>query len=670
LTQSIETDTRCRIHQLPPEVVNKIAAGEVVERPASVVKELLENSVDAAACRVDIDIRQGGAELIRVVDDGEGIHRDDLPLAVTSHATSKIDTADDLFRVNTMGFRGEALASIAAVSRMRLRSRPRESDCGYELTVDGGTVSEVKPCGCAAGTTIEIRQLFGNTPVRRKFLRTAATEFGHISEQVTRVALAHPRLHLTLAHNDRTVHDLPATDELTARLERFFGSELVEQLIPVDTESDGVRLWGYVAHPSQSKSTRKGQYLFLNGRWIQDRALQHALGEAYRGLLMTGRYPIAFLFLEMPADSVDVNVHPTKAEVRFRNGGTLYRQLLAALRNRFLSMDLNSGMHLPRQPRASQTPQTPTPEQQHKLQLDFARWAKEELAAALSPYDEQAPEAQSPDAPGATGGLSASAQGGWGRSAAEPPATESPESAPHTSSDPDTGVNDSPPAAAEAGTASVGRGTEPQGWPADEASRFASTTPNGPLPRVMQVHDCYLVVETGDGLTVIDQHALHERILYEQLRQRVLNSRVESQQFLVPQPMELAADEASILRDYGDLLAELGYAVEEFGGNSLLLSAYPAMLSQADHPRLLRDIAEQLLSAGGQPGRRDLLDGLLHSMACRGAIKAGQRLSPEEMQTLLEQRHLVDDSHHCPHGRPTALVLSRQELDRQFGRLG
>ena len=377
---TLHTDVGSRIQKLSASVVNKIAAGEVIERPASAVKELLENSVDALATRIEVDVAQGGAELIRICDDGEGIHPEDLELAVTSHATSKIADADDLFRVHTLGFRGEALASIAEVSRFRIRSRPRDEPQGTELDVECGIVKEPRPCGCPPGTTIEIRQLFLNTPVRRKFLKSPQTEFAHIVEQFTRIALAHPRLHLVLRHNDRLVHELPATGQLIDRLELFLGSELARSLIPVESEHDGVRLWGYVAHPSQSKATRKGQYLFLNGRWITDRSLQHALSEAYRGLLMVGRYPIAFLFLEMPSDLVDVNVHPTKSEVRFQDSQRLYRQLLSTLRTRFLGMDLDSVLSVgARGPGVQPTPQ-PDAAETLRAQQELAAWAKDQLA--------------------------------------------------------------------------------------------------------------------------------------------------------------------------------------------------------------------------------------------------------------------------------------------------
>ncbi|MEX0978977.1 MAG: DNA mismatch repair endonuclease MutL, partial [Pirellulales bacterium] len=320
------------IRQLPPSVVNKIAAGEVIERPASAVKELMENSIDSAATRIDVAVEQGGLELVRVSDNGCGIPPGQLALAVASHATSKIADADDLFRVGSLGFRGEALASIAAVSRLLLRSRPQASDAGAELEVAGGLDSPVNPCGCAIGTTVEVRQLFYNTPVRRKFLRSTQTEMGHTSEAFTRLALAYPAVHCTLKHNARSVYDLPPAADWRDRIAAFFGHDLAADLIEVHSTDGPVELSGYAASPSSSRANPRLQYLFLNGRAIRDRSLGHALGEAYRGLLLTGRYPIAFLRIAMPPEMVDVNVHPTKLEVRFQESGRLYGQLLSTLR--------------------------------------------------------------------------------------------------------------------------------------------------------------------------------------------------------------------------------------------------------------------------------------------------------------------------------------------------
>jgi DNA mismatch repair protein MutL len=377
------------IRVLSSSVVNKIAAGEVIERPASVVKELMENAVDAGAARIDVTLDKGGIELVRVVDDGCGISPEQLPLAVASHATSKIRDADDLFRVGTLGFRGEALASIAEVSQFRIRSRPAESQAGAELEVIGGRAGEIAPCGCPVGTTIEVRNLFYNTPVRRKFLRTTPTEVGHCSEAFARIALAFPEVHFTLRHNERVLHDLPATANWRERIAAIFPGELAESLIPIESGDGQVRLSGFAADPGQNRANNRMQYLLLNGRCIRDRSLQHALSEAYRGLLLTGRYPIAFLRLEMPPDMIDVNVHPSKLEVRFQDGGRVYSQLLGAIRKKFLATDLTARVSNAGPQAADETPAGAHDEdaaERHRREL--VEWAKGQLGASVDQSDD------------------------------------------------------------------------------------------------------------------------------------------------------------------------------------------------------------------------------------------------------------------------------------------
>src|SRR4051794_21343623 len=335
------------IRQLPPSVINQIAAGEVVERPASVLKELLENAIDAGATRVDVTVERGGKDLIRVADDGKGMTAEDLPLAFTPHATSKLIEADDLFRIRTLGFRGEALAAIAEVSRVRCQTRQEGAEAGSEISIDAGVAGPVKACGCARGTVIEVRQLFHNTPVRRTYLKSDSTEAGHVTEMFTRIALAHPTVHLTFRSGGKVLHDLPAVTGVKERIGIFFGRELAESLLWVESQFDQSHLWGYVGHPSQSRSSNKTQFLFLGGRYVRDRSLGHALSEAFRGLLMVGRSPVAFLHLEVPPDQVDVNVHPTKVEVRFLDAQRIYSQLLATLRQTFLASDLHSRLQVP-----------------------------------------------------------------------------------------------------------------------------------------------------------------------------------------------------------------------------------------------------------------------------------------------------------------------------------
>jgi DNA mismatch repair protein MutL len=651
-----------QILQLSPSVVNKIAAGEVIERPASVVKELLENAIDAGATRIDVAVGQGGAELIRVVDNGCGIATDQLSLAVAPHATSKIANADDLFRVNTLGFRGEALASIAEVSRLVLRSRPVAAEAGAEIVVSGGHAEPVAPCGCTIGTAIEVHQLFFNTPVRRKFLRTAQTEMGHAGEAFTRVALAFPSIHFTLRQNEKTVYDLPPVAAWTQRIAAVFGGDLADTLIPVESVDGEVRLTGYAAHPSETRSHLRMQYVLLNGRAIRDRALQHALSEAYRGLILTGRYPIAFLRIEMPPEAVDVNVHPTKLEVRFADSGRLYSQLLGTLRTKFLSVDLNTKLRADgaagRAQEATTAPwdtgrsasadPTSSADAQHvqRQREELVAWAKGELAGQGSGKSGQWPM------------VSDQSDSINGRKPLELVRIDRPlltTQSPGLTKSGGTSADQPPSLKHHLQSATDHRPLTTDHSPIDHS----------PVP-AMQVHNRYLIAESDEGVVVIDQHALHERVLYEQLRERVLAGSLETQRLLVPEAVDLSPAEAATALAHAELLAKLGVEVAAFGGDTVLVTSYPAMLANFRPAEVLHDLVARLLSEGKAPDRRDMVDELLHMIACKAAIKAGDRLSAEEVAALVEMRHLAQDSHHCPHGRPTALVFTREELDRQF----
>ncbi len=646
------------IRRLSQSLINKIAAGEVIERPASVVKELMENSVDAGATRIDVSIEAGGVELIRVADSGSGIAPEELPLAVAAHATSKIAEADDLFRVGTLGFRGEALASIAEVSRLLLRSRTADRQDGAEIEVVGGQASDVAPCGCPVGTTIEVRNLFYNTPVRRKFLRSTQTEFGHVSEAFSRIALANPQIHATLRHNGRSVFDLAGSQSWLERIALVFGRDLADNLIAVESSDGAVRLFGYVAQPTHSRSNNHMQYLFLNGRSIRDRSLQHALGEAYRGLLMTGRWPIAFLWLDMPPEQIDVNVHPTKMEVRFQDSSRLYSQLLSTLRAKFLTTDLTARVDSAQMdsarlasagtPSASENDPASAHDDRHtdRLRQQVVDWAKGKLASFGPRSGEAAWSTGSRPAgpPAAHQSLELTQLSrSWTSDAAEP-VDEEPLPGP---------IPELPP-----GGAGV------PGAPGDATQAFGTRA-----LKALQVHDRYLVAESAEGMLVIDQHALHERILYEHLRERILAGAVEAQNLLVPEPVDLAPAETAAVLEHRALLGQLGLKIEPFGGDTVLVTGYPAMLSNLSPVEVLHALVGQLMSGAKLPDRRDLLDELLHTIACKAAIKAGDRLAPEEIASLLAQRHLIGDPHHCPHGRPTALLFSREELDKQFKRI-
>ena len=649
------------IRELSPSVVNQIAAGEVVERPSSVVKELLENAIDAGASRVELTVERGGKDLVKVADDGTGIERDDLPLAFRPHATSKLTEAADLHRVRTLGFRGEALAAIAEVSRTRCQTRTAGSDVGSELSIDGGTPSEIRDVGCPVGTVIEVRNLFFNTPVRRTFLKTDSTEAGHVTETFTRIALAHPTVHLSFRSGGKPLYDLPPVTGLKERVATFFGRELADSLLWVESEVDHVHLWGYVAHPSQSRSSAKGQYLFVAGRYVRDRSLGHALHEAYRGLLMVGRVPVALLHLELPPEEVDVNVHPTKIEVRFRDSQRIYGQLLSSVRQTFLTSDLHSRLNAP--PKAAAVPiESSTAElTAPAFGIDRDRDGRQRVDAWFPPSTEQH-AAQSPRIHQAD--------------RLPPIPTVEPEWAkalpPRPAAPPDPAFDEFGASGRDSSPAPVIAATS-----AADASSVAGTARSGvPIvaiadlpPRAIQVHDSYLIAETDDGMVVIDQHALHERILFEELRARIGRGGVESQRLLVPEPVELGGDEAAVVLERRDVLAKLGLEVEPGDGTSVLVRAVPAMLGPVAPGPLLRDLAEQLAGRPIPPSPDELLNDVMSLMACKAAVKANQRLSADEVAALLSRRHLVTDAHHCPHGRPTALIFTKVELEKQFGRV-
>jgi DNA mismatch repair protein MutL len=670
------------IQQLSQQVINQIAAGEVIERPASVVKELLENSIDAGAKRIDIAIVKGGVESIKISDDGCGIENDQLVLAATSHATSKIRDTQELFSVATMGFRGEALASIGSVSHMRISSRAENADAGAQLEINGGTFSAIEPCGMPIGTAVEIRDLFYNTPVRRKYLRTTQTEMSHIVEAFARVALAHCDVHFILRHNDKVVHDLPCTNNWCQRIGHFFGQEIEQSLIPIESSDGDVSISGFVADPTQSRGNNKLQYLFLNKRHIKDRSLQHALGEAYRGLLLTGRYPIGFLKLIVPTQWVDVNVHPAKLEVRFQDASRIYSQLLGTIREKFLTTDLTAKARL-----ALDRLDT-----NHRFD---ERSANQPVANAHTANVFENRQTANATEPGRSANYSdaqrnidfgPAAHRDWTSRPAISRNNPVPQGASPTDPFPSRGNldahgrhnaedgNHSQTASAPRDNASL---TTPAPW--DSAAVLyadqPSQTQNFGRPHTaanhtaIQVHRKYLVTESDDGMVVIDQHALHERILYEQIREKVLAGDLETQALLVPEPVNLSPSELELVLQCKDQLAQIGIEVDHFGGKSVVVTGYPAMLSNINPSELLRFVLDLLNEGDRKLEKRDILDELLHMISCKAAIKAGDALAPEEIEDLLMHRDLCQDAHHCPHGRPTALVFSRNELDRRFKRI-
>ena len=612
-----------RIQQLSKEVITKIAAGEVIERPASVVKELLENSLDASSTRIEVDIEQGGTELIRVVDNGRGIQAEDLALAFASHATSKLASADDLFQIGTFGFRGEALASVGGVSQIKLQSRPADQPSGGEIFGNAGQYFPVRVWNGAPGTRIEVMHLFFNTPVRRKFLRSTATESGHICEAFTRIALAQSSLHLILRHNGKLTYEVPGAAGLRDRIGIFFGAEIRDHLYAVEAHQGPVTLRGFIGDPVLEKGNAKMQYLFINRRCIRDRNLSHALQEAYRGLLMSGRYAVAFLFLDLPPDQVDVNVHPTKSEVRFRDSQSLYHLILTAIRERLRKENLTARLQIPH---GRQVPAPLSPGQ--KPTANSLCWQTDSLP--------DLPEPQPTPPPGRTAAALRPEGNGAGSDTDFPLPMSSGDSRSENGAE-------IPCAAVHAAGAGVGK--------------------------AIQVHDSYIVLETPEGMLVIDQHALHERILFEQLKERLRTGRLEVQRLLIPEPVDLPAAQAARVLEQREALAELGVGVEDFGGGTILLTSYPAILSRRTPLSILQAILDHLMMRDRIPNREVLLGDLLSLMACHGAVRAGDRLTPEELSALVAQREWANDTHHCPHGRPTSLLFSKQELDRQFRRI-
>lgn len=583
------------IRKLPSHLVNQIAAGEVVERPASVVKELVENSLDAGASKIRVEVEQGGTRRIRISDDGAGIAPEQLALALSAHATSKISCLDDLEGVSSLGFRGEALPSIASVARLRIGSRPLDQDSGYAVEAEGGQVSQPGPVGMPPGTSVEVRELFYNTPARRKFLRTERTEFNHIDELVRRMALANMAVSFELIHNGRAVRRLPPADGEAGALRRVAevcGDDFVDQALSLENEHGGLRLSGWIARPSFSRSQADLQFFFVNGRLVKDRLVAHAIRQAYRDVLFHGRHPAFVLRLEIDPKRVDVNVHPQKTEVRFRDGRLVHDFLFSTI-NRSLA-DTRPG------------------------QSDSA-------PARMMPGYGSASGA------GASSAASAGAwQGGLG-----------------------LGVGDSVARYAELARSSP------------MAGRSEGEIP--PLGfAVAQIHGVYVLAENAEGLVLVDMHAAHERIVYEQLKISWAEDRVRSQRLLVPERLGVSAREARALECHAEELQRLGFDLGLAGPETVLIRAVPTLMSRSDSLGLVRDVLADLAELGDSSRVEAAIDELLSTMACHGSVRANRRLNLEEMNALLRDMERTDRSDQCNHGRPTWVQLDMKSLDRLF----
>ncbi|MFK7743263.1 MAG: DNA mismatch repair endonuclease MutL [Planctomycetota bacterium] len=627
------------IRKLPIAVVNQIAAGEVVERPVSVAKELIENSLDAGATRVRVEIRGGGSEQLTVIDDGDGFLAKDLPLAFASHATSKLQEVHDLEHIASLGFRGEALASIGAVARARIQSRRRGSDEGWQVSCDGGVETEPAPCGAPEGTRIEIRDLFYNVPARRRFLKAAHAERARIQQLISELALARLDVDFTLVSDDKELLRLPRDESLAQRVARCFGAELGGGLMPVMREFDGLKVEGVVGEPDLARRDGRLELTYVNGRLAREKSALHAVRQAYREYLMGGRFPVYVLHMVLPPDQVDVNIHPRKAEVRFvesrKVAGCMHETVRAALQERTMPSRRDAGDG------AEATASGPG-----------AISVRPSMPRARSGFPASSPSLFEPSRP--SGGVP-------------------------TRSTPVVDVAEGAPAGAADGTDAVHESSGQAAAGADRAAGAADddrAAPDGARPnpfqrasgKFLQVMDLYLLMEHEDGLLVVDQHALHERVVYERLKQQhEARGDVQIQRLLVPAVVELTPGELAWMESVQSDLAEEGLLVERFGPNSIAVQGLPTVLAKTDPKQLVRALAMGE-NADGKASIREHVAERFHSMACRGSVMSGDRLTDEEIAELLKAAAKLEHPHNCPHGRPTVLTFSSVELERYFRR--
>jgi DNA mismatch repair protein MutL len=601
------------IRLLPGGLVNRIAAGEVIERPAACVKELVENAIDAGATRIEVELRDGGLSFIAVADDGQGMTADELTLAVERHATSKLPD-DDLVDIRTLGFRGEALPSIGAVSRLAIASRKPKADSAWQITVEAGVKSAPQPAALARGTRVEVRDLFFATPARLKFMKATRTEQGHVLDSVTRLAMAHPDVSFVVVSDGERKLSLEAEsgDLFEARLARLaavMGRDFGDNALAIDADREGLKLTGYAALPTYSRGTAQHQYLFVNGRPVRDRLLQGAVRGAYMDFLARDRHPVVALFLEAPAEAVDVNVHPAKTEVRFRDAGLVRGLIVGALKHGLA-------------------------EQGHRASTTVSD-------AALGAFR---PGTGAPLHYGRPGG-------GW--------------SSPRLPS----GVAEAMAAwqAPLAGTEALPMQAAPMARAEDGA--FAEDALDYPLGVARgQLHETYIVSQTRDGLVIVDQHAAHERLVYERMKNALSAKGVARQMLLIPEVVELDERSAARLLARADELAELGLSIEAFGKGALVVRETPALLGEMNVQALLRDLADELAEMDQALSLKERLEDVCGTLACHSSVRAGRRLNAAEMNALLREMEATPNSGQCNHGRPTYVELKLADVEKLFGR--
>lgn len=599
-----------KVHVLDEHTANRIAAGEVIERPSAVVKELLENSLDAGAQRVLIEVEEGGRRFIQVTDDGCGMSQEDALLALQRHATSKISTAEDLERIVTLGFRGEALPSIAAVSRMELITCELQAQTGTRLLVEAGEVKSVSEVGAPPGTRVVVRDLFFNTPARLKFLKSVPTELSHLVDVAGKLAIAHFGVSIRLVHNGREIFSTPGSEEVRQAIGAVWGRERAQGLLPFSLETGRLKVWGYAVPPDQTRPNRSGQILIVNRRPIVSRLLSHAVEEAYRTLLPEGRFPGVILFLEVDPEYVDVNVHPAKSEVRFTGEGEIHAWVVRAVRQALL----NAGA-LPRVTEIGVPNLQPPPVGSPSFTPSSASRSKTQQ------FYPEALEARRRELfPDLRLGIA---------------------------------VEVVPPEKAEE-------------RPVDHPP-----SPSYPWRLIGQVMDTFLIGESPEGLVIIDQHVAHERILYEKLHRELKAKKVESQLLLLPTVVTLEPKSASALENALEALAQMGFEVAPFGGRTFLVRAVPAVFSTSNPERLIRELAEDLAETEGlgSTPSEEQLDHIVATTACHAAVKANQPLAPAEIRHLVQELLRCEDPYHCPHGRPILLQIPLQEILKRFKRV-
>ena len=627
-----------KIRILPEIISNKIAAGEVVERPASVVKELVENALDATSTKIVIEVERGGRRLIRVSDNGGGMGRDDALLALERYATSKIASDADLFSIRSLGFRGEALPSIAAVSRFTTVTREERSDAGTEIRVSGGKIKQVADIGAPPGTMITVENLFFNTPARRKFMKSVTTEMGHVADIVAAIALGRPEVYFRLMHDGRILKSWPSTVDRLERVADVLGAKLSGELYPVARNEEFGAIDGWVSDPKQFRSTSRGVFIFVNGRHVRDRVIQHALFAGYRQRLVKGQYPVATLFITVPFDQVDVNVHPTKNEVRFAQQRSIHDLVQSAVAETLDRRD-RPQWGRPEEPRPGLLQKQPRISENLDISYE-ARGSGREAKTANG-------DAHDPISAGRFRGQDAEVFRRPDHDRADPPQNAINNTFSRI-------VGEMVPAAADR-------------RPPEQAALWKKTEFGG-LRVIGQLHNSYVLCESEGGLVLLDQHAAHERILYERLKRRSDRLKKEAQRLLVPETIELSFHEAGILERLAAQFDAFGLEIDPFGTNTFVVRSVPAMLAGRDIAPLVREIVEAVAAEGFSDGPESSVDDSLKLMACHGAIRARQALSDRQIRKLLEELDGCENPSHCPHGRPTWLRWSIRELEKSFKR--